>query len=83
MSRICSSSRCFFRSAFFFLMVLAPAAIIAQRVPDEAGLRSLFQDQEAAWNPGDGAAFAAAFTEDSDFINVRGDLFHGRTMIVA
>ncbi len=83
MSRICSASRCFFRSAFFFLMVLAPAAVIAQRVPDEAGLRSLFQDQEAAWNRGNGVAFAAAFTEDSDFINVRGDLFHGRTMIAA
>ncbi|MBB5061183.1 uncharacterized protein (TIGR02246 family) [Granulicella aggregans] len=64
-------------------MVLAPAAVIAQKVPDEAALRSLFQDQEAAWNRGDGVAFAAAFTEDSDFINVRGDLFHGRTMIAA
>ena len=64
-----------FRSALFFLIVLAPDAVIAQRVPDESGLRSLFQDQEAAWNRGDGVAFAAAFTEDSDFINLRGDLF--------
>ena len=64
-------------------MVLAPVAVIAQTVHDEAGLRSLFQDQQAAWNRGDGVAFAAAFTEDSDFINVRGDLFHGRTMIAA
>jgi uncharacterized protein (TIGR02246 family) len=83
MSRIRSASRCFFRSAFFFLMALAPAAALAQTVPDVAGLRSLFQDQEAAWNRGDGVAFAAAFAADSDFINVRGDLFHGRTMIAA
>ena len=83
MSRLRNVSRCFFRGALLFLMVLAPIAGIAQTVPDEAGLRSLFQDQEAAWNRGDGAAFAAAFTEDSDFINVRGDLFHGRTMIAA
>jgi uncharacterized protein (TIGR02246 family) len=61
-------------------MVLAPVAVIAQTVPGEAGLRLLFQDQEAAWNRDDGVAFAAAFTEDSDFINVRGDLFHGREL---
>jgi uncharacterized protein (TIGR02246 family) len=83
MSRIANSGRGFFRGALLLLIVLAPAAVIAQTVPDEAGLKSLFQDQEAAWNRGDGVAFAAAFAEDSDFINVRGDLFHGRTMIAA
>ena len=81
MSYIRNVSRCFSKGALLFLMVLAPVEVIAQTVHDEAGLRSIFQDQEAAWNRGDGVAFAAAFSEDSDFINVPGDLVQGRTMI--
>ncbi len=51
MSRMRSAVDAFSRSAIFFLMVLAPAAVIEKRVPDEAGFRSLFQEQVA-----DGAA---------------------------
>jgi uncharacterized protein (TIGR02246 family) len=72
-----------FRRILMCLMMLSALPATAQTVADESGLRTLFQEQEAAWNCGDGAAFASAFTEDSDFINVRGDLFHGRTMIAA
>jgi uncharacterized protein (TIGR02246 family) len=32
---------------------------------------------ERAWNEGDGAAFAAPFAEDADFVNIRGE--HART----
>lgn len=39
----------------------------------EAILRQL----EEAWNGADGAAFAAPFTEDADFVAIRGD--HHRT----
>jgi uncharacterized protein (TIGR02246 family) len=33
---------------------------------------------DAAWSAGDGAAFAAAFTFDTDVVNIFGARFHGR-----
>jgi uncharacterized protein (TIGR02246 family) len=33
---------------------------------------------DAAWNLGDGEAFAAEFTEDADLINIFGEFYHGR-----
>jgi uncharacterized protein (TIGR02246 family) len=36
-----------------------------------------------AWNAGDGAAFAAPFAPDADFVNVRGDMHTGRDAIAA
>jgi len=36
---------------------------------------------EASWNRADAAAFAALFTEDADFVNVRGDYGSGREAI--
>ena len=38
---------------------------------------------EAAWNAMDGAAFAAAFAEDADFVNILGEHFRGRDRIAA
>jgi uncharacterized protein (TIGR02246 family) len=38
---------------------------------------------EDAWNAADGAAFAAPFADDADFVNVRGDLHSGREAIAA
>jgi uncharacterized protein (TIGR02246 family) len=46
-------------------------------------LQHILDEQQAAWNNGDGAGFSAAFTDDSDFINIRGDAFHGRAAITA
>jgi uncharacterized protein (TIGR02246 family) len=48
-------------------------------VPTRLG--RIFSRQEAAWNSGDGAAWAADFTDDADFVNIRGDVFHGRAEI--
>jgi len=36
---------------------------------------------EAAWNAADGAAFAAPFAPDADFVNVRGELHSGSPAI--
>jgi uncharacterized protein (TIGR02246 family) len=36
---------------------------------------------QRAWNEGDGAAFAAEFTTNADFVNVRGDYASGREAI--
>jgi uncharacterized protein (TIGR02246 family) len=48
-----------------------PAAIAA----------SLFQQAEQAWNDADGAAFGALFTEESDFVNIRGEHHRGSVAI--
>jgi uncharacterized protein (TIGR02246 family) len=37
--------------------------------------------ESAAWNRGDGASWASAFTEDADFVNILGQVFHGRAAI--
>jgi len=38
---------------------------------------------ESAWNAMDGAAFAAPFAEDADFVNILGEHFRGRDRIAA
>ncbi len=36
---------------------------------------------ERAWNSADGQAFGVPFTEDADFVNIRGDYFHTQEVI--
>jgi uncharacterized protein (TIGR02246 family) len=42
---------------------------------------ALAQQLEQAWNQADGTAFAAAFTEDADFVDIRADHHQGHTAI--
>lgn len=51
--------------------------------PAPPALEQLLRQQETAWNAGDAAAFAATFSPDADFVNIRGDFFHGRPGIQA
>ena len=44
-------------------------------------LHDLVGELERAWNSADGGAFAAAFTDDADFIDIRGAHHHGRIEI--
>jgi uncharacterized protein (TIGR02246 family) len=48
---------------------------------DAAAATAIFQQLEDAWNAADGAAFGAAFTEDSDFVNIRGEHHRGAVAI--
>ena len=50
---------------------------------DRAALENIVRQLEAAWNAGDGSAFAAPFAADADFVNIRGDHFRGRDAIAA
>jgi uncharacterized protein (TIGR02246 family) len=50
------------------------------RNADRAELERLDRQQVDAWSR-DGAAFAATFTEDADFVDVMGGHFHGRAAI--
>ena len=50
---------------------------------DRAALETIVHRMESAWNAMDGAAFAAPFAEDADFVNIRGEHLRGRTAIAA
>jgi uncharacterized protein (TIGR02246 family) len=50
---------------------------------DRAALESIVGQLEAAWNAMDGAAFAAPFASDADFVNIRGEHFRGQPAIAA
>jgi len=43
-----------------------------QTTADEDAIRAIHQRMIDAWNTGDAAAFAAAFTDDADFIAFEG-----------
>jgi uncharacterized protein (TIGR02246 family) len=45
---------------------------------DEAAIRELFENLLTSWNKGDTHAYAAQFTEDSDYIAFDGTHFKGR-----
>lgn len=45
--------------------------------------QTVIEQLEAAWNAGDGAAFARAFAADADFVNIRGELHSGTEAIAA
>jgi uncharacterized protein (TIGR02246 family) len=48
---------------------------------EERALHGLVYQLEAAWNAADGPAFAAAFTDDADFIHILGGYYTGRAAI--
>lgn len=50
---------------------------------DRAALENVVRQLETAWNTMDGAAFAAPFAGDADFVNIRGEHHQGRPAIAA
>jgi uncharacterized protein (TIGR02246 family) len=48
---------------------------------DEDAIRAIHQRMIDAWNVGDGAGFAASFTEDADFVAFEGTHLKGRQEI--
>jgi uncharacterized protein (TIGR02246 family) len=53
------------------------------RSADEQALHDLFQVSKDGWNQGDGAAYAASFSEDADYILWNGTHLKGRQAIAA
>ena len=47
----------------------------------EAAIRALVTEVEAAWNTHDMRRFAGCFAEDADFVNVNGQWWQGRPEI--
>jgi len=60
------------------LVLVATVAAYPQAPPDEGAVRNIIQEEIAAWNAGDAAAFARHFAADGTFTNIRGQLFTGR-----
>ncbi|MBC7304470.1 MAG: SgcJ/EcaC family oxidoreductase [Nocardia sp.] len=50
---------------------------------EQTAVLELLSAQVAAWAAGDGAAFAATFTEDADFVSVIGEFIRGRAQLAA
>jgi uncharacterized protein (TIGR02246 family) len=50
---------------------------------DRTAIEALVASLETAWNAGDGDAFAAPFTVDADFVNVRAEHHQGRAAVAA
>jgi len=67
------------------LMSLLPGAMLGQPgpQPDEQAIRTVMDGFMDAWNHHDAKAFAALFSADADFTNVRGVSASGRSNIEA
>ena len=52
----------------------------AQEAPQVA-IEKLLAAEQAAWNAGDSLAYANEYTDDADFINIRGQVFTGKTAV--
>ena len=50
---------------------------------DQESIARIVSALEAAWNAGDGAAFAAPMAEDADFVTIRAEHYRGRPAIAA
>jgi uncharacterized protein (TIGR02246 family) len=59
-------------------MVILESEPVNSKASDGAAIRQLFQNMITSWNKGDGEAYAAQFTEDSDYIAFDGTHFKGR-----
>ncbi len=62
-------------------ILILSAVAAAAAAHDEAGVRRVQADQEAAWNHHDAAAYANLFTVDGDCVNVLGWWWKGRAQI--
>lgn len=66
--------------------LITPTAAVAatpdhSRTADQAAFNRLRAQQEDAWAHGDGAAWAATFTQDGDMVTFNGDHLHGHEQI--
>ena len=48
---------------------------------DERAVREVIAHCEAAWNAGDGTAFATCMHDDVDFVGLLGERYHGKEIV--
>ena len=56
---------------------------LGSKPDDEAAIRKLYQQMIDGWNAGNGDAFAAPYTDDSDYIGFDGTYMKGRQEIAS
>jgi uncharacterized protein (TIGR02246 family) len=69
--------------------VLLPLALtgrcggkVLAAIPDpETVITAMLAREQTAWNANDSVTYASVYTDDADFINIRGQIFTGRTAI--
>jgi uncharacterized protein (TIGR02246 family) len=64
------------------LVLVATVAVYPQASPDETAVRNIIQEEIAAWNAGDAAAYSRHFAADGTFTNIRGQFFTGREAFI-
>jgi uncharacterized protein (TIGR02246 family) len=64
-------------------MISQPTKIPVNNADDEAAVSAIPMRMIDAWNKGDGAAFAASFTEHADFVAFEGTHLKGHQEIVS
>jgi uncharacterized protein (TIGR02246 family) len=86
------STRCSLTLRGFLLPAMLPLtfalgcggtrAVVKAATPDpETMIAAMLQTEQAAWNANDNATYGSVYTDDADFINIRGQIFTGRTAI--
>jgi uncharacterized protein (TIGR02246 family) len=68
--------------ALVVAIVITAIAAMPQSSPDETAVRNIIQEEIAAWNAGDAAAYSRHFAEDGTFTNIRGQFFTGRQAFI-
>jgi uncharacterized protein (TIGR02246 family) len=58
---------------------LSPPYLL-QEAP-QASIETLLAAEQAAWNAGDSVAYADSYSDDADFVNIRGQVFAGKTAV--
>jgi uncharacterized protein (TIGR02246 family) len=59
------------------LLVVYAASAIAEKATPDAPIRAIIAEQEAAWNAGDGQAYARHLAPDASFTNLFGMVMYG------
>jgi uncharacterized protein (TIGR02246 family) len=60
-------------SAIVLVAILAAKRAMPQAKPNESALRTIVQEEVAAWNAGDAVAYSRHFAPDGIFVNIRGE----------
>jgi uncharacterized protein (TIGR02246 family) len=69
-------------SLLALILCAATIAVHAQDASSEAAIRAIVADQAAAWNAGDGEAYARNLAPECSFTNVFGMVLYGRPAFI-
>jgi uncharacterized protein (TIGR02246 family) len=65
------------KSRLFVLLFGLAAPLGAQQARDESAIRTIVENETAAWNKGDAVGYSRDFARGGTFTNIRGQYFEG------